>query len=132
MAKPTGNPNGRPLAYKTAAELQVRIDAYFAERDDVDRPYTIYGLALALNMDRKRLIQYEARDEFHHAIKAAKDRIRASVEERILAGGQAAGPIFWLKNNAEWADKQQVEHTGNMNVDINIAGWADDAKDTHE
>lgn len=130
--KPTGNPPGRPLAYQTVEELQEKIDAYFADRDTAERPYTIYGLALALDMDRKRLLQYEGRPAFCHAIKAAKERIRASVEDRIMAGQQnVAGLIFWLKNNAEWADKKEIEHKGNMNVDINIQGWSD-TEDTKE
>lgn len=117
--KPTGNPVGRPLAYQNVEELQAKIDAYFDDRDVVERPYTIYGLALALDMDRKRLLQYEGREEFCHAIKKAKERIRASVEDRIMAGQQnVAGLIFWLKNNAEWADKQEIKHSGGVSVGI--------------
>ena len=29
MGKPTGNPNGRPLAFKSVEELQSKIDEYF-------------------------------------------------------------------------------------------------------
>jgi hypothetical protein len=34
------------------------------------------------------------------------------VEENLVEGKNAAGPIFWLKNHAGYRDKQELEHTG--------------------
>lgn len=116
-----GKPVGRPLAYSNARELQALVDDYFEDRDHVERPYTITGLALALDMDRRRLLEYEGRAEFHNVIKKAKERVRLSVEERIMSGQQAAGPIFWLKNNAGWVDKQEVTHSGGLTIGVEDA-----------
>ena len=88
------------------------------------RPYTILGLARALKTTRETLIDYESgkyddRDDtdesgekFSDAIKDAKSRINEQVEERMMSG-QAPGTasIFWLKNNAKWQDKSEVDHT---------------------
>ena len=130
-SKPTGNPVGRPPKYQTKEDLQALVDAYFEHEDQVEQPYTIYGLALALDLTRKQLLEYEGRPLFRNIIKKAKDRIRLSVERKVMNGQGGAGLIFWLKNNAEWADKKEIEHKGNMNVDINIQGWSD-TEDTKE
>lgn len=78
------------------------------------KPYTITGLAVFLNTSRRTLINYEQKDgDFFHTIKAAKDRIEQYWELQLL-GPHATGPIFNLKNNYEWQDQQQVEHSGHI------------------
>jgi hypothetical protein len=42
------NKVGRPLKFKTVEEMQEKIDAYFADCIEKERPFTITGLALAL------------------------------------------------------------------------------------
>ncbi|ETT25248.1 terminase small subunit [Rhodococcus aetherivorans] len=88
------------------------------------RPYTVLGLARALRTTRDTLIDYESGkyddrddtdqsgDKFSDAIKDAKARINEQVEERMLSGEAPATPsIFWLKNNAQWKDRQEIDHT---------------------
>ena len=108
---------GRPRKYKSAKEMQDRIDRYFAECDEQDRPYTITGLALALDMDRQRLLNYSADDEFYDTIKKAKAKCERYAEERLFQGGNAAGVIFNLKNNYGWRDKTEQE----VNVNVSLA-----------
>ncbi|MBJ8343953.1 terminase small subunit [Antrihabitans sp. YC2-6] len=95
---------------------------YFTERE----PYTVNGLAYTLNTTRDVLIDYESgkyddrapdADEasdilFSNAIKSAKRRIAADVERRMLKGeSPASAGIFWLKNNDNWRDRQELDHT---------------------
>lgn len=89
------------------------------------RPYTIMGLAYHLKTSRETLLDYESgvHDEkaddidetderFSDAIKLAKARINMQVEERMLSGAAPSTPsIFWLKNNAKWQDRQEIDHT---------------------
>lgn len=89
------------------------------------RPYTIMGLAYHLRTSRDTLLDYESgmHDEkaddfdetgerFSDAIKLAKARINMQVEERMLSGEAPSTPsIFWLKNNAKWQDRQEIDHT---------------------
>lgn len=88
------------------------------------RPYTVLGLARALKTTRDTLIDYESGkyddrddtdpsgDRFSDAIKEAKARINEQVEERMLSGAApGSASIFWLKNNAQWKDKTEVDHT---------------------
>lgn len=87
-------------------------------------PYGVEGLARALDTNRETLNTYasgeydgkddsdEAGDTFSDAIKRARQRINEDVERRMLLGlAPGSSGIFWLKNNAGWKDRQEVDHT---------------------
>lgn len=79
------------------------------------RPYTITGLAVALNTSRRTLLDYEEKPEYSHAIKKAKDICENFAEEGMFKGTIPAIPgIFNLKNNYGWRDKTEVEHSGEI------------------
>ena len=122
--------NGRPPKYRTPQALQEKIDEYFescwvdkvVEVTDKDgnvtatnsryqnRPYTVAGLAWHLGFNsRQSLLNYDANKKFLDVIKKAKLKIEMNVEEFLVEGKNAAGPIFWLKNHASYRDKQEVE-----------------------
>jgi hypothetical protein len=104
---------GRPLQFKNAKVMQKAIDAYFLECKTQDKPTTIQGLALSLDLDRNEILNYQGRKEFTSTVKRAKEMIQNDVETRLLAGkGQVVGQIFWLKNNANYRDNQQLEVSG--------------------
>jgi len=125
------HPGGRPPKFNTPEEIQEKIQTYFdscwvdkvtetTAKDGTvtmttiryqDRPYTVSGLALALDMTTEGLREYGNKGEFSAIIKKAKLQITMCWEER-LDGKNAAGPIFWLKNHAGYTDKQEVEHSG--------------------
>ncbi len=110
----------RPKKYNKVEEMQRDIDNYFKECDANDRPYTISGLAYALDTTRRTLLDYEENDEFSHTIKRAKAKIEQFVEERLFVGSNTAGVIFNLKNNYNWKDKQEIEAEVNSDLTINI------------
>lgn len=66
----------------------------------------VSGLAYALGIDRKTLLNYENRDEFFPTIDKAKRFIESLVEEGFLNGkiNPTAGQ-FTLKNNWNWKDE---------------------------
>jgi hypothetical protein len=132
-------PAGRPPKYKSPEEMQRIIDLYFIackvhqtgddkimegmSEDDLivindidDTIPTITGLALALDLTRDNLLNYQGKPEFQDTVKRAKEKVHAFVEQRLLSGGQAAGPIFNLKNNFGWKDKTEQEITGNIDI----------------
>lgn len=111
------NKGGRPLKYKTVEELNEAISKYFAECDMFEEPYTITGLALALDVDRKTLINYSNKEEFFHTIKKAKLKVENYLEKGLMRGSNATGIIFNLKNNFEWKDKQEIEHSGAIKLE---------------
>jgi len=107
------NPVGRPLKYPNVELLQDAVDAYFDECKEIDRPYTVEGLADALEMDRRTLLRYEDRDEFCNTIKKAKGKILRNLVERGLTGkNNSAITIFNLKNNYGYKDQQDIALQG--------------------
>ena len=73
----------------------------------------VTGLALALDMTREGLINYEAKDEFTDTVKRAKQRVESYTVQRLFMNNPT-GSIFNLKNNFNWKDKQEVEHSGDI------------------
>ena len=105
-------PEGRPAKFTAPASMAEKIEAYFASLYDEDgtmvRVPTVAGLTLALGfLDRSSVSDYAAKDEYFPLIKRARLRIEAFHEGR-LSGQSPTGSIFWLKNHAGYADKQEL------------------------
>ncbi len=101
---------GRPPKFESVDSLQKQIYVYFAKCDQDDEPYTITGLALALDTTRQTLINYEEKDEYLDTIKKAKTMVEQYAEKRLFSG-TPTGAIFALKNFG-WKDKQETELSG--------------------
>lgn len=143
------HPGGRPLKFGTPEELKEKIDDYFRScwRQKIDqfgnpvflkdangkktdekvmvqfRPYTITGLALALDTTRETLLEYEGEVEgrersieFADAVKRAKLACHQYAEEQLYIGRNPTGPIFNLKNNYGWKDKNETDFTSGGQV----------------
>ena len=111
---------GRPPLFDSPEEFTRIAEAYFAKCDAKDKPYTVNGLALALGMCRQSLLNYGQKPGFLDAVKAVRARLEEHWESR-LGGPNAAGTIFWLKNQG-WSDKTETELSGKVdsNVTINV------------
>jgi hypothetical protein len=126
------NKVGRPPKYKSAKEIQDKIDAYFKECEGellldaegnpmIDkygnpimkgkRPLTITGLALALGFNsRQALLNYQDKQEFNDTITRAKAKVEQYAEERLYDKDGSNGAKFSLANNFDgWREKQQIE-----------------------
>ena len=103
-------PGGRPLKYGNCWDLDELCFAYFEECDENKDPYTITGLALALETTRKTLIEYAEKPEFVNTIKYYKTMVENYAEKKLYTGN-ATGPIFALKN-FDWSDRQEHQLTG--------------------
>lgn len=113
MAVKIGNQNARK--YKDKDELAKLIDKYFKDCDKDKRPYTMSGLAYALDIDRRTLLNYGENELFFPLVKRAKERVQAQLEENALMGkGNAVFTIFNLKNNYGWRDQQEVKMTNEI------------------
>jgi hypothetical protein len=104
---------GRPPKFKTVEELECLISDYFKKKDEEKKPYTITGLANALDTTRETLLDYENRDgEFSYTIKKAKSKVEEYVEDYLFTGKNQTGAIFNLKNNYKgWKDKNETDLT---------------------
>lgn len=100
----------RPPKFTDPEEFARIAGEYFRGRDAVEKPYTVNGLALALGLCRQSLLNYGDKPEFLDAVKAVRATLEDHWESR-LGGPNAAGTIFWLKNQG-WSDKTETELYG--------------------
>lgn len=100
----------RPPLFETAEEFKAVADAYFDACEARDKVPTVNGLSLALGMTRETLLRYAEKDGFSDTVKLIRTRLENEWEQR-LAGPNAAGTIFWLKNQG-WTDKTEQELYG--------------------
>lgn len=128
------NKGGRPKKYTEAEQLQTKIDAYFEScygkrcnpetgewEKVIVKPITFTGLAIACNMSRQDLLNYKKDDKFFDTINNARRICEEFAEQQLFIGKNAAGVIFNLKNNYNWKDKTEQEHSGNM-----VISWGGD------
>ncbi len=93
---------GRPLKFKTVQELEKALDKYF----DKCRVPTVEGMALALDVDRKTLLNYGKREEYFPTIRRSRQRVAAFLNEGMLLNElHAQGTMFNLRNNFGYTDK---------------------------
>ena len=135
---------GRPPKYKTKEEMQEKIDKYFEscykpvrifikdankyitltdEKGEVIkeqyRPFTVTGLADALDMSRETLLRYGEDEEFSDTITRAKRKCELYAEERLYDKDGNRGAMFSLSNNfKDWKEKQSIE--ANVNTEIKV------------
>ena len=134
---------GRPPKYKTKEEMQEKIDEYFNScyrpigrttssgeykilKDDngniiyeQHRPFTITGLADALDMSRQDLLNYQEKEEFFDTVTRAKRKCELYAEERLYDKDGNRGAMFSLSNNfKDWKEKQSIE--ANVNTEIKV------------
>ena len=143
MSKDGLDVGGRPPKYADVATLSAKMNEYFAYCDSQTKtyetkngppktsykPYTIIGLCNYLGIDRKTLCEYEKMEKFCNAVKAAKAKCEAWLEEHAINGEtQPLVSMFSLKNNYGWKDKIDIETTVNVNLCESIQSARDRAK----
>lgn len=106
---------GRPKKYTEVEIMQQKINKYFEECNKNNEPYTVTGLCLALDICRDTLLEYSKDKGFSDTIKKAKLKVENYLERHLITDNSTTGIIFNLKNNFGWTDKQQLEHSGNIN-----------------
>lgn len=106
--------------FATANELRDAVEDYFNTKIATNSPFTVSGLALHLGVTRATLLNYEkkyAGTEYAEIIEDAKLRIEEFVEECLFRNKvPTTGVIFNLKNNFNWKEKQEIDHSGEVKV----------------
>jgi hypothetical protein len=102
---------GRPPKFKSVKELQSAIDAYFEKCDEDKEPYTVTGLALALDTTRQTLFEYEDKNGFTDPIKRAKAKCEHWLLEKAIQNKVPQPIAIFVLKNFGWTDKQEIEHT---------------------
>ena len=133
VAKTKSNPEGRPLKFKTAEELEEKIDEYIAlsvyneEKEQTGYPLTITGMALHLGfMSRQSMYDLENMPKFSYSIKRARLMIENAYEMNLF-GKNPTGSIFALKNLG-WKDKQELDIKQDTTVSFEDRLYVDEPK----
>lgn len=105
-----GGVGGRVFA--TPADMQARVDGYFAMCAETERFPTVTGLVLHLGFrHRQALHKYENGEigiedglaaEFSEVVTAAKMRIEDAWTQRLAESKQALGPTVYMRNVFGW------------------------------
>ena len=127
---------GRPLAYATVNELEQGIKNYFddcdphVEKRQVEngfnqrgdtiwmtrevmteqKPYTMSGLARHMGINRQTLLNYSKTEQFFGTVETARERVHEFAETQLYSRN-ATGAQFSLKNNFDWKDRSEIDHT---------------------
>lgn len=134
----TNSKAGRPPKFKSAEEMQEKIDQYFAQcegtvlMDDegnpvLDRkgcpvivgakPKTVTGLALALGFtSRQALLNYQAKPKFMNTVKRAKLKCEEYAHCRLYDRDGARGAIFDLSANYKWKETEPQSEKKDNNL----------------
>lgn len=103
----------------TPEELKEAIDSYLQDIFEKQRVPTMTGLAKFLGLSRLDFLNAcTVNPSFNIILETAKATIIEYVEELLLTGRSPIGLIFWLKNNADWIDKTEVDHNNKSIADI--------------
>lgn len=147
VKKTNGGAGGRPPKFKNTKEgvnkFARKIQEYFDACDQsykysgvegnlrkvyAPRPYTLSGLAEALDMDLETLRNYSKKNKFFGTVEKAKRKVHRFQEEKLFNKDSSGGAQFALKNNFSkvWRDKTEVEKSGTPAVAVvNIVNYAD-------
>ena len=144
VSKEEKKKRGAPKKYTEVEEMKKKIEEYFEScfKEDLKynsekkyyepkrdykgniikyqyKPFTITGLANALDMTRETLLRYEEDKEFSDTIRKAKQKVEQYVEERLFDRDGINGAKFNLINNFNnWSDKSEVDTTISNKVTI--------------
>jgi len=126
-------PITKQLKMTDPAIVKTAIDGYFANRDQDKRPYTMIGLAIALGLNHRKMLDvYEDMafkpdyidrwgaelSAISNLIKNAKAKVEEYVVEQVMIARNPAGGIFIAKN-MDYKDKQEIETT------VTVVNYAD-------
>ena len=141
------HPGGRPKKYNSNEELEKVINDYFEScfepiinkfgelvldsngkmiKKQV-KPFTIGGLANALDMTRQSILNYAKKEEYFDTIMRAKRKCEVYAEERLFDKDGINGAKFTLINNFEnW--RERTEQHSDIDQKLEIS-WAQDVSE---
>ena len=123
---PKKNPIGRPPLYKDARQLKKAIGRYFKFAKKRGELFTIPGICHYLGFcDRNALSELARKKEFSSTVTRARLIIEHQRNQGLLTAKSSRGHEFDLKNNFGWIDRQEIEQTGD--IVVNVVSYAQPA-----
>ena len=132
------HPGGRPLKFATPEIMQTKIDKWIEScweeqlmkdgtiKQIQSTPYTVSGLALALDCDPQTILNYSEKDEFFGIIKRAKTLVLNNIETGALTGKyNPAAAIFNMKANFGMQERVSIDTNLSGSITINDTDLGD-------
>lgn len=104
-------PAGRPPKYNNCMDFDARCELYFEECEESQKPFTVAGLVLALDLSHQGFKEYREKPEFSEVHARAKLRIEDGWSQLLFSKGASSGAQFALKNHYGWVDKTHTDLT---------------------
>lgn len=106
---------GRPKAFNSPDELDKLIDKYKIHCEETNDIFTLIGLCVFIGINKDTLTEYSKMDGYSVTHKKALSLAEQALVNGSLTGKyNAAVSIFMLKNNHGYKDKQETEHSGQV------------------
>lgn len=115
--------SGNIRRYQTPEEMLSVADQYFQQVEQLGKPATMAGLALALGFrSRGAMLTYRDDAAFSDLVAYLKLKMEQNIEERLISPDckNVVGLIFAMKNNYGYADKQEVTMDSRT---VNLTGF---------
>jgi len=104
-----GNKGGRPIKFSPRT-LKEKSREYVQAQSLKEKPITLTGLAIHLDIDRETLFNYSKKDEYLDVIKAFRLRCEDYIVSNLLEGKTPShAGSFLLKNHYNYVDKTEVK-----------------------
>ena len=135
---------GKPRKYKTKEELEAKIDEYFNQCEpeyakdeeceiivtkqgpiikNLNAP-SLTGLALYLGYaSRQSIYDNENIEEYSYTIKRSKMKVEEWLYQHSVDGTMPPAVGIFLLKNFGWTDKQEIEHSGGVTVNVDGKGF---------
>lgn len=111
--------------FTDADALQERVNEYFADSDEKNKPYTINSLVEFLEVEPAVFKSYEKQKKFKRILELARLKCLAYAERALLSGKNATGTIFLMKNHFDWKEKSVVD--ANLSGNFSLSKLFDEA-----
>lgn len=112
---PAVNKGGRPYKYKPEF-FQSKVDEYIDRQFEQNKPITKSGFSLYIGCDSDTISNLIDVEGYSAAIKKLVAAGEQFEVEYLHTGKNPAGAIFVLKNLHGWADKQEIEYSGSIQL----------------
>lgn len=120
-----------PKGKYTVEELEKKLEEYFNQCDENNKPYLVTSLSLFLDVDEQTMTNWETNHngKFSELIKKAKKRIYNYAVEFLFTNNKTAAAIFNLKCNYSdkgWKDTQQIDVNQKTNIKFDFGFGEED------
>lgn len=109
------NIGGRPPRFKSPEELELLIQDYLKKCEETGEPILVVGFCNYAKIPKSTLFDYKKKDVFSDSLEMLTQNAEECLIKNALLGNYNSSMAqFLAKNNHNYTDKQEIEHSGEM------------------